>query len=167
MTEQEVLVGVTAWVSLRTGLTAIRDFEEGPRPDRPYIGVHLQSARQLSRERMNLVRTVTAGTGTVEAYALVPWEWNFAVNAYGGGSDATAPLRRLMGAIRLMQMREPLYPDLNPNETSGIRRLREKVNQRWENRAQMDLIVLGSLRETFDINVITETESPVITPAGQ
>lgn len=149
--DEAVWSSLVRWVAAKTGVTVIRAYEEGPRPALPYVTVNLISSGSIRQHPWEIVLTSTgAETATAEPYH--EWEWMFSLNAYGG--DPGAPLRTVRLAMGVAQAVEPLLSGLTPVEPSVIRVLRERIDDKWEARAQMDIMLRGNAAESFAIDLI-------------
>lgn len=156
--DQSVWSAVVRWIATTTGAKAIKANEGGKRPALPYVMVNLTGTAEVREHPANIEyapdRDEEETTGAVTAYPVIEVEWRFSVHAFG--NEPTGILRPIRSAYQLAQVQEPLLPGLVISEVSQIRNIPEWVNNAWEPRAQVDVIVRGFTRDGFVIDVIDE-----------
>ncbi|CAN7389484.1 phage neck terminator protein [Neorhizobium sp. LjRoot104] len=152
MTNDEVWSAVVRWVRAKTGKTTIKSHEGGPAPTGQYVVVNFTGSTELHNRPMDIEY---AGTTTITATPVIEMEWRFSVHAYG--ADPTDILRPVVSAHKLSQVMEPLFPALTVHEISQIRNVPDWINNAWQPRAQMDLIVHGIIRDSVgEVDAIEE-----------
>lgn len=171
MTELQQFAALRTWLLAVTGLPEIiRAHPSGARPAGVYGMLNL-----IRSERVNwpddFEYEAVADPGDDEPFEEVPveeWAFTWSFNAYGTGcADALA---KVISTTQSSAALLPLRP-LTLHETSAIRRLPELINERWEERAQMDLTVHAVIRHRFPVDVaegVTVTigdESVVVPPS--
>lgn len=167
MTDHDVWSAVVRWVAAKTGLVTIKANEGGEDPPRPYVMVNLTGEIDLHERPMDIEY---AGTTTVTATPVIETEWRFSVHGYAlepidpvtkqkrnpVPMRPTDILRPIRSASKLSQPMEPLYPALTVHEVSQIRNVPDWINNAWQPRAQMDLIVRGIIRDGHVVDVIED-----------
>lgn len=165
MTDDEIIGKVVEWLATVTGRVVIQAHQSGPRPAVPYIMVNMTGTAE-PRDQVQEVQYTDLDTENseglleVEAAPVIEVEWQFSVHAYGA-TDAlsTDLLRPVRSAVRLSQVLEPLFPTFDVHRISQTRNVPEYVNEVWEPRAQMDVMLRGLTRDGFVIDPI-EQSSP-------
>lgn len=161
MTNNEVHEQIVLWLHNLLGIVVIKDRQQADRPARPYGMVDLSTWRHLSDH----VDDIDYATGTefnsqgkreVLATPELELEWVFLFFVYGEQSDNL--LRRLQSAVHLPQVQEPLRPLLVIHEVSAANSIPELVNEKWEPRAQLNIIVRGKSSDAFVVDIIEEHE---------
>lgn len=156
MNDSALWAALVRWLNMRTGLTVIQTEQSGPRPALPYLALSLTGTAEI-REHPQDVQYVNEGTApneVVRASPVIDVEWRFSLHAFG--PFPTDLLRPLRSAMHLAQINEPLMPNFVIHDVSQIRNLPEFINNEWEPRAQMDVIVRGLTRDGFLIDVIEQ-----------
>lgn len=158
MTNDAVWSMLVAWIAVKTGQKVIRYRAGGVEPAEPYIAVNfLGDDPAMDWEQgIEYIEGVTIPPGEtfpiVTATPHIEMEYRFSVHAYGPKcSDILRPIR---SAIRLTQALEPIEPDLTIHEMGNINVLPEFVNEKWQDRAQMDIFVRGMMGDGFRVDVI-------------
>lgn len=162
MTNVEVTEAVITWLRGVLGMTVIKDRQSGTRPALPYAVLDLANFRDLHEHVTDFawetLATPVPGTDPVKMQRkvtpLVEVEWVFLLMVYGPGGDQA--LRRLNAAYHLAQVQEPLMPSLVVHEVGLVNTIPEFVSQRWEDRAQCNLIVRGVSSDGFVVDVIED-----------
>lgn len=159
MSDDETIGKVVEWLNGLTDLRVIQANQSGPRPQIPYIMVNLTGTAEV---RDNEQDVEYSGQDEVFAAPVIEVEYRFSLHAFGA-TDAlsTDLLRPIRSASKLSQVAEPLYPTLVIHETSQIRNVPEWINEDWEPRAQMDMMLRGLTRDGFVIDPI-EQHSPAL-----
>ncbi len=160
MTNDEVWSAVVRWVKAMTTITTIKSHQGGPDPALPYVMVNFTGAAEVRQHEQAVEYTDTGqpngqGKTKISAAPVIEVEWRFSVHSYGPAP--TGVLRPIVSASKLAQMMEPMFPTLVIHEVSQIRNVPDWINNKWEPRAQMDLIVRGLTRDGFVIDTIDET----------
>ena len=162
MTNDEVWSAVVRWVKAKTGKTTIKSHQSGPTPTGQYAMVNFTGAIEVRRHEQT-VEYEEADTGdmdtgdiypAVTARPVIEMEWRFSVHGYG--EDPTDILRPIVSAHKLTQAMEPMFPNLTVHEISQIRNVPDWINNAWQPRAQMDVIVHGIIRDGHVVDVIEE-----------
>lgn len=168
MTNDEVWSAVVRWVKGKTGKTTIKSHQSGPSPATPYAMVNFTGAAEVRRWHSN-VEYEHADTGDIDtgdvhpdvtARMVIEMEWRFSIHAYG--ADPTDVLRPIVSAHKLTQAMEPMFPNLTVHEISQIRNVPDWINEQWQPRAQMDLIVRGIIRDSAGTVETIEDTSPIV-----
>ena len=63
-------------------------------------------------------------------------------------------MRKLQSAVHLSQLQEPLRPALTIHEIGAANSIPELVGEKWEPRAQVNIVVRGKSSDGFVIDVI-------------
>lgn len=168
MTNDEVHSAVVRWVTARTGGTKTVKAHTGGDSYAVYSMVNFTGAEEVRRWHRKVEYTETADLNTsgekiIAAAPLIEMEWRFSVHAYG--PSPTDHLRPIVSAMKLPQVMEPLLPGLLVHSVSQIRNVPDWINEKWQPRAQMDLMVRGVTRDAFVVDVIDEYSFD-IRPAG-
>lgn len=165
MTDEDVWSAAVRFVKSSTGLTTIKAYQEGERPEVPYIMVNMTGTTEVREHAASTEYTDTGvpnseGENEISAAPVIETEWQFSVHAFG--DYPTGLLRPLRSAAQLSQKWEPYFPALTIFDVSEIRHVPEMIESRWEPRAQMDLFIRGFVRDGFVIDTIDEasTEFP-------
>ena len=162
MTNDEVWSAVVRWVKAKTGKITIKSHQSGPAPALPYAMVNMTGAVEVRRHEQK-IENEDADTGDMDtgdvyppvtATPVIEMEWRFSVHGYG--EDPTDVLRPIVSAMKLTQAMEPMFPTLTVHEISQIRNVPDWINEQWQPRAQMDLIVRGIIRDGHVVDVIQE-----------
>ncbi|QIG68885.1 hypothetical protein EVB71_033 [Rhizobium phage RHph_Y55] len=144
MKDRDVHSAVVDWLAVKTGIVFIKDHGEGPRPELPYGMVNLLGVIEI-RAHVSDILYEDVAVDEARASTVTENEWRFSCHVYG--PEGISYLRPVRQAKHLSQQDEPLAPGLNVHEVSQIRNLPEFINNRWEPRAQMDLMIRGRLIE--------------------
>lgn len=167
MTFDEVQDALVLWISALTGLTVIAARQGIDRPALPYLMVEKQSMDELTErpsdvEYLELASLNSEGFNEIQATPVIDVEWTFFVYSYGASGDIQ--LQRIKSAVHLSQIQEPLLPGLNIHETGVVNNIPEFLDQAWEPRFQMNVMLRGlsdsghvidtiESHEPFDIQV--------------
>jgi hypothetical protein len=160
MTNDGVHSAVVRWIKAKTGATTIKAHQSGPTPALPYVMVNDTGTAEVRRWHQKMEYTETdaensAGEKIVTAAPMIEMEWRFSVHAYG--PSPTDRLRPIVSAMKVPQAMEPLMPGLHVHEVSAIRDVPDWINNAWQPRAQMDIIVRGIIRDSVgEVDVIDE-----------
>lgn len=169
-TDHVLMTALQRWLKAVTGgMEVIFANQDGPRPPLPYLMVNLLGDRAIRiHEQAVEYFADPAGTSNpppnpsqgplpdVIARSLIEREWHFSIHSFG--PYPTQVLRRLDAASRLAQITEPLFPSVTIHELSRIRDVPEYVNEKWEERANVDMFLRAVTRDEFAINVIGVTQ---------
>ncbi|MCB1423153.1 MAG: hypothetical protein KDJ69_11955 [Nitratireductor sp.] len=157
---------------LRSWILAHADVEEvivdhpgGSRPDGAYIMINLlRSDRiQLPMGR-SFAEIDEPGDGPAFKHNLAgEWQWDFSVNAYA--QNATDLLAALKVAGEMNEVEFDLYP-LILFASGTVIRLPELINERWEERAQMDVSLRGYINTLGVLVDSIEQVDPEFTRTG-
>lgn len=184
MTNDEVWSAVVRWVKATTGVLTIKSHEGADDPNPPYAMVNFTGAFEVRRHEQN-VEYEYADTGdmdtgdefpAVTARPIIEMEWRFSVHGYSLSkidpvtkkartprpADPTDILRPIVSAHKLTQAMEPMFPNLTVHEISQIRNVPDWINNAWQPRAQMDVIVRGIIRDSAGTVDIIEQTSPIV-----
>ena len=168
MTDDEIIGKVVEWLATVTGRVVIQGDQSGPRPAVPYIMVRMTGTAEPRDQVQDVQYTDldsenTEGLLELEAAPVIEVEWQFSIHAYGAtGALSTDLLRPIRSAVRLSQVLEPLFPTFDVHRISQTRNVPEYVNEVWEPRAQMDLMLRGLTRDGFVIDPIEQIPPPVV-----
>ncbi len=154
MRDSEVTTAVVEWVQARLALTCIEAHESGPRPALPYLMLNPTGVAEVRERPQEVAYVVPPLPGDATATPVIETEWRFSLHAYG--PDPSDILRPLRSGSHLAQINEPLMPGLVIHEMSTVRNVPEWVNNAWEKRANVDVIVRGLVKDGFVIDVIKE-----------
>lgn len=159
MTDDQVQEALIRWLTTVTGLTVIKAHQGIDRPEGAYLMVEKQTVEELSEhvaeikyedsETLN-----SAGHEEVKATPIVELEWLMFVFSFGEGQSGA--LRKVKQAAHLYQVQEPLMPVLNIHETGVINSVPEFVDQRWEPRSQLNVMLRGVSSDGFVIDTIEQ-----------
>ncbi|MBY5682645.1 hypothetical protein HFO32_10800 [Rhizobium leguminosarum] len=160
MTNDEVWSAVVRWIASVTGTLVIRSHEGTKVPALPYVMANFTGMAQVRAHEQLIEYTATGQTTPedkpeISATPVIEAEWRFSVHAYG--SEPTGVLRPIASAWKVSQIMEPMFPALVIHDVSQIRNVPDWINNRWEPRAQLDLIVRGLTRDGFIVDTIDET----------
>lgn len=158
MTDDQVQEALIRWLMAITGVTVIKAHQGIDRPELPYIMVEPGTISELSEhpEQMNtevLGTLNTEGLHEVKATPVIELEWLMLVYSFGEGQSSA--LRKVKQAVHLKQIQEPLGV-LNIHETGVINSIPEFVDQAWEPRSYMNVMVRGVSTDGFVIDTIEE-----------
>lgn len=151
MTNNEVHEQLIEWLGDLLGVTVIKDRQQADRPAVPYGMVDLANWRNL-HEHVDDIRF--SGDEVVTATPDLEIEWVFLFFVYGAQGENL--VRRLQSAVHLTQLQEPLRPLLNIHEVSAANSIPELVGEKWEPRAQVNIVVRGKSSDGFIVDVIEE-----------
>lgn len=159
MTNTEVHEAVIQWLNGLTSLTVIKDRQGIARPATPYMMVDLANFDELTQKPSNfayieLDTQNSAGNNEVKATPVVELEWVFLVFCYGDNCEDT--LKKVKAARHLNQLQEGLLPELVIHEVGSVNSVPELVDERWEPRAQCNLVVRGLSTDGFVVDIIEE-----------
>ncbi len=162
MTNNDAHGALVKWLTGLLGVTVIKAYQGGKQPALPYVMVNYTGSAEVRRHAQK-IEYEDADTGDMEtddvyppvtARPVIEMEWRFSVHAYG--ENPTDILRPIVSAMKLAQVLEPLMPDLTIHEISQVRHVPDWINERWQERAQMDVIARGVIRDGHVIDVIEE-----------
>jgi len=152
MTDDQVQDAVNIWLERITQTNVIRGWQGGTRPSAPYIMSNMTGTAEVRvHEQETIYERNEEGPGTL-ATPVIETEWRFSLHAYG--SSPTDILRPIRTAVKLNQIEENLRPGLLVFDISQIRHIPEFQNERWEDRAQMDMNVRGLVKDGMIIDTI-------------
>lgn len=166
MTNDEVHSAVVRWIKAKTGVTTIKAHQSGPAPALPYVMVNDTGTAEVRRWHQSIEYTETIippdedeedgeEEKIVTAAPVIEMEWRFSVHSFG--SSPTDRLRPIVSAVKVPQAMEPLMPGLHVHEVSAIRDVPDWIENAWQPRAQMDIIVRGIIRDSVGaVDVIDE-----------
>lgn len=153
MKDDEIIGEVITWLETITGVTVIEAYQSGPRPAIPYVMVNMTGTVDVRDHAQDIEYTGDQAAPVLEI------EWQFSIHAFGvTGSVCTDLLRPIRSAIELTQVMEPLWPKLVVHDISQVRSVPEWINEAWEPRAQLDMMLRGLTRDGFVIDPIEETQ---------
>lgn len=159
MTGNEVTEELVVWLSGIMAMAVVKDRQSVKRPPQPYCVVDLANVRDLNQHPRDIAYEEletenTEGKLEVKATPEIEVEWTFLVQVYGeAGFDA---LRKVANATHLAQMNESLMPRLVVAEVGTINTIPEFVGQRWEPRAQTNIMLRGTSSDGFVVDTIEE-----------
>jgi hypothetical protein len=161
MTDDQVQEALIRWLASITGLTVIKADQGVNRPALPFLMVEKSLVDELSEHpeqiRFDTLESLnTEGFPEVKATPIVELEWLMFVFSFGEGQSAA--LRKVKQAVYLRQLQESLGSGLNIHETGAINSVPELVNQVWEPRSQMNVMLRGVSDDGFVIDTIEETQ---------
>lgn len=162
MTFDEVQDIFIPWIANLTGVTVIAARQGIDRPAAPYIMVDKLTMTELTERPSDVAYRElgsqnSEGNNEIEATPLIDVEWAFSVFSYGAGSDVY--LQRIQRLMHLSQIQEPMIPALNIHETGVLNNIPEFVDQAWEPRFQMNVMLHGVSNVGVVIDTI-ETHEP-------
>ncbi len=159
MTDDQVQEALVRWLHSVTGLTVIKAHQGVNRPEIPYLMVEKaiveelsQNPEQIKFEELNSVNS--ADLRELKATPLLELEWLMLVYSFGEGQSSA--LRKVKQAVHLGQIQESLGTALNIHETGVINSIPEFVDESWEPRSQMNIMVRGVSDDGFIIDTIEE-----------
>lgn len=164
MTDDQVQESLIRWLATITSITVIKAHQGIDRPELPYLMVEPGTVDELS-ERPEQIRydvqdsVNTEGLQELKAIPLLELEWLMLVYSFGEGQSAA--LRKVKQAVHLKQIQEPLGV-LNIHETGVVNSIPEFVDQTWEPRSQMNVMVRGVTTDGFIIDTIEEHSGFVV-----
>lgn len=164
MTDDQVQEALIEWLATITGVTVIKAHQGIDRPATPYLMVEKGIVEELSEHPEQILHTAIAGLNSEGlqqdmATPILELEWLMLVYSFGEGQSAA--LRKVKQAVHLKQIQEPLGV-LNIHETGVINSIPEFVDQTWESRSQMNVMVRGVSTGGFIIDTIEEHSGFVI-----
>lgn len=159
MTDDEVQEALIRWLNNLTGLTTIKANQGIQRPDGPYLMVEKATVEELSQHpseiTYELLETLnTESLQEMKATPIIELEWLMLVYSFGEGQSGA--LRKLKQAVHLKQVQESLSSNLNIHETGVINSIPEFVDQRWEPRSQLNVMLRGVSNDGFVIDTIEQ-----------
>jgi hypothetical protein len=160
MTNDQVHAALVRWMAVITGRTVIKAYQGGKEPALPYIMANFTGFVPLHEHPEDIEYSEGADPPgpdlpPITAMPVIEGEWRFSVHAYG--PNPTDILRPMVSASKMAQTMEPLMPGVVIHEVSQVRNLPEWINNAWQPRAQMDVILHGLTKDGFVIDVIDET----------
>lgn len=161
MTNNQVHEALIRWLSGLLAVTVIKDRQAANRPPVPYAMVDLTTWTEVGehpRSELYLETDNENSEGQLEVLVTpdTEVEWLFSLMVYGPGCEDK--LRRLMSAVHLPQVQEPLMPLLHIQELGVANSVPELINEVWEPRAQLNIVVRGRSTEGFVVDTIDEHE---------
>ncbi|NIQ92379.1 MAG: hypothetical protein GWN93_26735 [Deltaproteobacteria bacterium] len=150
----DVRLGLKRWLQKEIGATVIFAEQGAPRPSSfPYGSLRIQSINQVGGD--DALRDVDA-QGKQKTYGVRSAVFGVAV--YGPG--ATALLEKALGSLHKPTVREELYYTygISAIDDEGIINLTELLETDWEERAQMDLMVMYAIEQEDDVGLIEKVE---------
>ena len=159
MTDDQVQEALIRWLANLTGLTTIKAHQGIDRPDGPYLMVEKGTVEELSEHvaemRYEELDSLNSeGLNEVKATPIIELEWLMLVFSFGEGQSGA--LRKVKQAAHLREIQEPLMPVLNIHETGVINSIPEFVDQRWEPRSQLNVMLRGVSSDGFVIDTIEQ-----------
>lgn len=159
MTTTEVHEALIRWLNGILNITVIKDRQGIDRPTLPYSMVDLANFSELTERPADfkseeLDSTNSAGNNEIRMTPIIEVEYVFLVFCYG--DNAEAKLRRIQAAKHLAQMQEPLLPNLVIHEIGTVNSVPELVDERWEPRAQCNIVARGVSSDGFIVDTIEE-----------
>lgn len=169
MTNDATHEAVVAWIASATNVVTIAAYQSGKVPAEPYIMVNMTGFFEVRTHEQDIVYTNGIDPpgddpAPVTATPIIETEWRFSVHAYG--TSPTDILRPVVSAVKLAQAQEPLMPGLIIHEISQIRHVPDWVNERWQDRAQMDFNIRGLTKDGHVIDVIEEASFDIARSTG-
>lgn len=160
MTNQETDEAVVRWVTQTTGLVTIKARQAGDRPGKPYLVVDRTAIRDvwpnpITYDHVDTGVPNSEGENEITSAPVMLTEFQYTVQAYGDTDPATY-LRIIRSASRVPQAVEPLRPALAVHNTGNINDMDEWINNRWERRAVMSLLLHAHTRDGVVIDTIDE-----------
>lgn len=155
MTNDQVQEALIRWLRQVTGITVIKAHQGVDRPELPYLMIEQGTVDELSQHPEQFHYSENDDS-QIEVTPVLELEWLMLLFSFGeSGSNA---LRKIKQAVHLTQVQEPLMPVLNIHETGVINNIPEFVDNRWEPRSQMNIMVRGVTTSTdgFVIDTIEE-----------
>lgn len=171
MTTDDVHSALVRWLAGVTGVRVIKGYQGGPMPPPPYVAVHVTGSVPVREwpQKIEFAEKDTAETWgdmpPMTARPVMEMEWRFSVHAYGASPIDT--LRPVVSASKLSQAIEPLFPAFVIHEVSQIRNVPDWINEQWQPRAQMDVILRGLLKDGHDFLPIEEVSLEAVQPAEE
>lgn len=161
MTNTQVHEALIMWLSSLFNVTVIKDRQGIKRPTIPYMMVDLANFGEVRQwpsypKFVDLGTLNSEGLAEVEATPIMEMEWVFLVFYYGAGGDEV--LSRLKSARHLPQIQETLMPSMTIHEVGRVNSVPEFVDERWEPRAQVNVVLRGLSSDGFVVDVIEEHE---------
>lgn len=157
MTDDEIIGKVVAWLATVTGCVVIQAHQSGDRPPMPYIMVNLTGTAEV-RDHVQDLESTDLENGDVQVAPVIEVEYQFSLHGFGAtGAICTDLLRPVRSAAQLTQVMEPLFPALVIHDLSLVRNVPEWINEAWEPRAQMDMMLRGLTRDGFVIDPIEQS----------
>lgn len=158
-TNNDVHERLIEWLAALLGVTVIKDRQQALRPALPYGMVDLANWRQVHDhvDDFKYEESATPNSeGKLEVIATpdLELEWVFLFFMYGAQGENL--VRRLQSAVHLLQLQEPLHPDLVIHEVSAANSIPELVGEKWEPRTQVNIVVRGKSSDGFVIDTIEE-----------
>lgn len=159
MTNDEVHEAVIRWLGTLWAITVIKGFQQGPVPAVPFARVHLTHWNELSRNERTVNYTEldtenSEGLKEIRATPDFEIQWSFQVVVFGSAGGNL--IRKLQSAIRLLQIQEPLFPNLTVQHVSDAASLPELVDGRWEPRVHVTVAVRGRSSDGHVIDTIED-----------
>lgn len=158
MTNDEVWSMLVRWIAAKTAGRVIRYRAGGKEPAEPYIAVNYLGNDPVRdwEQHIEYVEAPAPLPGDtypiVTGSPLIEVEWRF--SAHGYGPNCSDILRPLVSAVRLTETLEPIEPDFSINRVGDIQILPEYVNEKWQERSQIDIFVRGMTADGFAQSVI-------------
>lgn len=135
----------------------ILGFGGGARPALPYSTLHLTSARPVNRLEQR--HMYDDGTDASQEPG-IEWEFVYQFDVYGDGAeDVFAKLEAARFVPTALQTMRPY----TIHETSGVRHLPEIVDNKYEERSNVDIVLRAVIHHDFAIDPIDEFEDPEVT----
>jgi len=157
VTNGQIHSGLVRWLSATLALPVghvIKADQSGKRPAEPYVMVRMTGTEEVRQHPREILYGADQGNAGVIAAPLLEIEWRFSLHAYG--AEPSDVLRPISSARHLAQRNEPMMPGVVIFETSQIRIVPDYVNEQWEPRAQMDMMLRGLTSDGFLINTVEQ-----------
>lgn len=159
MNNGDVHIKLNEWLDDLLGIRVIQDRQQADRPAKPYGMTDLANWRNI-HDNVDDIGYADSDTlnseGNPEVVATpeLEIEWVFLFFIYGAQGENL--VRRLQSAVHLIQLQEPLRPELIIHEVSGANSIPELVDENWEPRTQVNIVVRGKSSDGFVVDVIEE-----------
>jgi len=166
MTDDEVQEALVRWLTTFTGVQTIKARQGIKRPDGAYLMVEKGTVEELYDNPNHidydeLTSENSEGFNEIKATPIVELEWLMLVFSFGEGQSRA--LRKVKQAVYLQQIQEALSVDaegqilpmvLNIHDTGVINSIPEFVDQRWEPRSQLNVMLRGVSSDGFVIDTV-------------
>lgn len=152
MTDEEVQEALIEWVKPVTGVTAIKDRQGLDRPCETYMTVEIGPVIEIRERPTTTNYEKLVDTDEVIATPNMEMEWTMLVIAYG--KEGRNALRKIKQAAHVSQIQETMLPTLKIHETGAINNIPEEVNNEWEPRSSLNVMLRGVSTDGFVIDTI-------------
>ena len=157
--EVEVQERIVDWCELITGLTTIKNHQDGDRPAGSYLMVNMLTGPRDVRflpaaiEYAETGENNSEGNPQIEAIPVIESEWKLSIHSYRS-DDVMAPLRKLRSISKMQGPQLGLNSLLSLHNLGTPNNVPVKINHKHEPRGHMTLFVRGYTRDGFLIDVI-------------